>query len=79
MQLLDEITKGTDLKHVEVCEKDPLPSSEEIQQEKAEVQLRQEIEQGTDLKHVDVCEKDALPTKEDIEAEKRLSQGAAPQ
>ncbi|VDD83932.1 unnamed protein product [Mesocestoides corti] len=59
------------LKHVNPNIKNPLPTADDVKNEKAESQLMHDIEKGTNLKKVETVEKNPLPTKEDIEREKK--------
>lgn len=70
----NELTKfdPSKMKHAQTQEKNPLPSKEEIEQEKGQKKLLQGIE-GFDtakLKHTQTQEKNILPSKEVIDQEK---------
>ncbi|VDM94947.1 unnamed protein product [Onchocerca ochengi] len=67
-----EVTKEQKLKHVEISEKNILPTTLDICQEKIDCELKEEIrmhDRGK-LRHADVVEKNVLPKPEDMYREK---------
>ncbi|KAH7724365.1 TTH-1 protein [Aphelenchoides avenae] len=70
--LKQEVTKDHPLKHVEVNEKNVLPTEQDLKQEKEHERFKQDIESfpSKTLRQVSTEEKVVLPTPEDIAKEK---------
>ncbi|KAF6016762.1 hypothetical protein EB796_024935 [Bugula neritina] len=58
------------LKPTETAEKNPLPSSADVKQEKTHQNILAEVEGGAKLRHTDTKEKIVLPSADDVKQEK---------
>ncbi|VDN03839.1 unnamed protein product [Thelazia callipaeda] len=71
-EIAADVTKGQQLKHVEVTEKTILPTTLDIYKEKIDFELKEEIKMHDrgKLRHADVIEKNILPKPEEVYREK---------